>query len=300
MRSYILHASVCCKGRCMEMRFLAYRSSSRSCRSTRDERCQPSPIYRQLPAGSLHRALADERRALMILQRTGNDLCGRGRTAVDEDDDRFALGEVASRYRHPRYARSDQKRARPKDSSESGGLRSRLRRYRSTRRSITPVRWWIYVTSGAGRDFGRMAASAAFLISSNRPPLLIKHWQMLNGVVENFQFSRRQNLTCRHHAQVAEEPNAEFVTWRVFLRPLSPIRSCGADRQRRTGVKSLAAQMRELSTMDELSFEEMSTRASKKNGRSVSRCERRRIAHPLPEGTSQRLALRLFAQSGVV
>jgi hypothetical protein len=61
----------------------------------------------------------------MILQRTGNDLCGRGRTAVDEDDDRFALGEVASRYRHPRYARSDQKRARPKDSSESGGLRSK-------------------------------------------------------------------------------------------------------------------------------------------------------------------------------
>ena len=78
----------------MEMCFLAYRSSLRSCRSTRDERCQPSPIYRQLPAGSLHRALADERRALMILQRTGNDLCGRGRTAVDEDDDRFALGEV--------------------------------------------------------------------------------------------------------------------------------------------------------------------------------------------------------------
>jgi hypothetical protein len=97
-----------------------------------------------------------------------------------------------------------------------------------------------------------MAASAAFLISSNRPPSLIKHWQMLNGVVENFQFSRRQNLTCRHHAQVAEEPNAEFVTWRVFLRPLSPIRSCGADRQRRTGVESLAAQMGELSTMDEL------------------------------------------------
>ena len=49
---------------------------------------------------------------------------------------------------------------------------------------------WIYVTSGAGCDFGRMAASAAFLISSNRPPSLIKHWQMLNGVVENFQFSR--------------------------------------------------------------------------------------------------------------
>jgi hypothetical protein len=112
---YFMHPHAC-EGRCMEMRFLAYRSSSRSCRSTRDERCQPSPIYRQLPAGSLHRALADERRALMILQRTGNDLCGRGRTAVDEDDDRFALGEVASRYRHPRYARSDQKRARPKDS----------------------------------------------------------------------------------------------------------------------------------------------------------------------------------------
>src|SRR6476620_6981320 len=123
------------------------------------------------------------------------------------------------------------------------------------------LRWWIYVTSGAGCDFGRMAASAAFLISSNRPPLLIKHWQMLNGVAENFQFSRRQNLPCRHHAQVAEEPNAEFVTWRVFLRPLSPIRSCGADRQRRTGVESRAAQMRELSTMDELSFEEMSIRA---------------------------------------
>ena len=75
----------------------------------------------------------------MILERTGDDLCGRGRTAVDEDDDRFALGEVASRYRHPRYARSDQKRARPKDSSESGGLRSRLKRYRSTRRSTTPA-----------------------------------------------------------------------------------------------------------------------------------------------------------------
>jgi hypothetical protein len=280
--------------------FLAYRSSLRSCRSTRDERCQPSPIYRQLPAGSLHRALADERRALMILQRTGNDLCGRGRTAVDEDDDRFALGEVASRYRHPRYARSDQKRARPKDSSESGGLRSRLRRYRSTRRSITPVRWWIYVTSGAGRDFGRMAASAAFLISSNRPPLLIKHWQMLNGVVENFQFSRRQNLTCRHHAQVAEEPNAEFVTWRVFLRPLSPIRSCGADRQRRTGVESLAAQMRELQRWTSHLSKKCRYARSKKNGRSVSRCERRRIAHPLPEGAPQRLALRLFARSGVV
>ena len=65
------------------------------------------PDLSPIPAGSLHRALADERRALMILQRTGNDLCGRGRTAVDEDDDRFALGEVASRYRHPRYARSD-------------------------------------------------------------------------------------------------------------------------------------------------------------------------------------------------
>ena len=92
------------------------------------------------------------------------------------------------------YARSDQKRAGPKDSSESGRLRSRLRRYRSTRRSTTPVRWWINVTSGAGCDFGRMAASAAFLTSSNRPPSLIKHWQMLNGVAENFQFPDAERI----------------------------------------------------------------------------------------------------------
>jgi hypothetical protein len=30
------------------------------------------------------------------------------------------------------------------------------------------------------------------------------------------------------------------------------------------------------------------------------RCMERRIAHPFPEGASQRLALRLFARSGVV
>ena len=114
------------------------------------------------------------------------------------------------------------------------------------------LRRWIYVTSGAGCDFGRMAASAAFLISSNRPPLLIKHWQMLNGVAENFQFSRRQNLTCRHHAQVAEEPNAEFVTWRVFLRPLSPIRSLRCRPAKEDGGRITCSSKRELSTMDEL------------------------------------------------
>ena len=202
-----------------------------------------------------------------------------------------------SRYRHPRYARSDQKRAGPKDSSESGGLRSRLRRYRSTRRSTTPVRWRLTL-----RALRRgMAASAAFLISSNRPPSLIKHWQMLNGVVENFQFSRRQNLPCRHHAQVAEEPNAEFVTWRVFLRPLSPIRSCGADRQRRTGVESLAAQMGSFQRWTSYIYRRnVDTRGPRKMDEAFRAASDGVSLIPFPEGASQRLALRLFARSGVV
>ena len=56
-----------------------------------------------------------------------------------------------------------------------------------------------------------------------------------------------------------------------------------------------------LGLMDELYLSKKCRYArSKKNGRSVSRCERRRIAHPFPEGASQRLALRFFARSGVV
>src|SRR4029077_1609176 len=48
----------------------------------------------------LHRALAertraDDGRAAMILQRTRDNLGRRGRTAVDQDDDRLVLGEVA-------------------------------------------------------------------------------------------------------------------------------------------------------------------------------------------------------------
>ena len=48
----------------------------------------------------LHRALAeragaDDGRALVVLQRAGDDLGRRGRAAVDQDDDRLALGEVA-------------------------------------------------------------------------------------------------------------------------------------------------------------------------------------------------------------
>ena len=41
------------------------------------------------------RAGAENRRALVVLQGAGDDLRGRGRTAVDEDDQRLALGEVA-------------------------------------------------------------------------------------------------------------------------------------------------------------------------------------------------------------
>src|SRR6516165_10262921 len=48
----------------------------------------------------LHRALAErtgahQGRPPVILQRAGDDLGGRGRAAVDQDDDRLALGEIA-------------------------------------------------------------------------------------------------------------------------------------------------------------------------------------------------------------
>ena len=48
----------------------------------------------------LHRALAeraraDERGALVILQRAGDDFRGRRRAAIDQDDDRLALGQIA-------------------------------------------------------------------------------------------------------------------------------------------------------------------------------------------------------------
>src|SRR5262245_17963116 len=48
----------------------------------------------------LHRSLAerarsDDGRALVILQRAGDDFRRRGRAAVDQDDDRLALGDVA-------------------------------------------------------------------------------------------------------------------------------------------------------------------------------------------------------------
>ena len=42
------------------------------------------------------RARADQRRALVILQRAGDDLRGRGRAAVDQHDQRLAVGEVAA------------------------------------------------------------------------------------------------------------------------------------------------------------------------------------------------------------
>jgi hypothetical protein len=38
---------------------------------------------------------ADQRRATVILQRTGDDFRGRGRAAVDQHDHRLALGKVA-------------------------------------------------------------------------------------------------------------------------------------------------------------------------------------------------------------
>ncbi len=48
----------------------------------------------------LHRALAeraraDDGRALVVLQRAGDDLGGRGRAAVDQHDDRLALRQIA-------------------------------------------------------------------------------------------------------------------------------------------------------------------------------------------------------------
>ena len=48
----------------------------------------------------LHRALAeraraDQRRALVVLQRAGDDFRRRGRAAVDQHDHRLALGQVA-------------------------------------------------------------------------------------------------------------------------------------------------------------------------------------------------------------
>ena len=48
----------------------------------------------------LHRALAeraraDDGRALVVLQRAGDDLGGRGRSAVDEHDDLLAVSLVA-------------------------------------------------------------------------------------------------------------------------------------------------------------------------------------------------------------
>ena len=41
------------------------------------------------------RARADERRALVILQRAGDDFRGRRGAAIDQDDDRLALGQIA-------------------------------------------------------------------------------------------------------------------------------------------------------------------------------------------------------------
>ena len=64
-------------------------------------RGQPQrPITRSERHDRLHRtfaerARADERRALLILQRTGDDFRGRSRTAVDQDDDRLALSQIA-------------------------------------------------------------------------------------------------------------------------------------------------------------------------------------------------------------
>src|SRR5262249_41965727 len=58
------------------------------------------PIARAERNDGLHRALAeraraDDRRAPVILERTRHDFRGRGRTAVDQHDDRLVLGEVA-------------------------------------------------------------------------------------------------------------------------------------------------------------------------------------------------------------
>src|SRR5262249_48970075 len=41
------------------------------------------------------RARADDDCALMVLQCAGNDLRRRGRAAIDQHDDRLALGEIA-------------------------------------------------------------------------------------------------------------------------------------------------------------------------------------------------------------
>jgi hypothetical protein len=53
----------------------------------------PSGNYR-LHRAFAERAGADEGRALLILQRAGDDFRRRGRTAVDQEDNRLTLGQV--------------------------------------------------------------------------------------------------------------------------------------------------------------------------------------------------------------